>query len=106
MTSRFKTVLLLGLLTGLILLIEQMVGGKEGLFIAIALVLAMNVGSYWFSDRIVLSMYNAQGVAPHDAPVHLFIVNPFSASRFDSLFNTHPSLKERIGRLEGVARLL
>ena len=105
MTSQFKTLLLLGLLTGLTLLMGQMVGGKEGLVIAIVLASAMNVGSYWFSDRIVLSMYNAQEVAPHDALAHLFIVNPFSASKFASLFSTHPPLEERIGRLEVVARL-
>ena len=79
MTSQFKTVLLLGLLTGLMLLMGQMMGGKTGLVIAIVLALAMNVGSYWFSDRIVLSMYNAKEVSPHDAPALHGMVEELSA---------------------------
>ncbi len=79
MTSQFKTVLLLGLLTGLMLLMGQMLGGKTGLIIAIVLALVMNVGSYWFSDRIVLSMYNARAVSPHDAPALHGMVEELSA---------------------------
>jgi len=68
MTSQIKTALLLGLLTALILLIGRAMGGAAGLAIAFVLALVMNVGSYWFSDRIVLSMYRAKELAPHDAP--------------------------------------
>ncbi len=65
MTSQLKTGLLLGLLTAIILFLGQAMGG---LYIAFILALFMNVGSYWFSDRIVLAMYRAREVAPHDAP--------------------------------------
>ncbi len=68
MTSQIKTVLLLGLMTALIIFIGGAFGGRVGLFIALFLALAMNVGSYWFSDKIVLSMYRAREVGPEDAP--------------------------------------
>ena len=68
MTSQLKTAMLLGLLTVLFCLVGQAMGGRSGLFIAFALALAMNLGSYWFSDKIVLSMYNARELAPADAP--------------------------------------
>ena len=68
MTSQIKTVLLLGLLSALILLIGGALGGRGGLMTALVFAVAMNVGSYWFSDRIVLSLYRAREVAPQDAP--------------------------------------
>jgi len=68
MTSQLKTALLLGLLTVLFCLVGQAMGGRTGLFVAFALALAMNLGSYWFSDKIVLSMYQARELAPADAP--------------------------------------
>jgi heat shock protein HtpX len=68
MTSQIKTVLLLGLLTVLILAVGQALGGRGGLVIAFVFAMLMNVGSYWFSDKIVLSMYGAQELAPDDAP--------------------------------------
>ena len=68
MTSQLKTLLLLSLLTGLLLFIGQAAGGKAGLVIALVLALVMNFVSYWYSDKIVLSMYNAQEVSATDAP--------------------------------------
>jgi len=68
MSSQIKTALLLGLLTVLILIIGQAMGGRTGLVIAFALALVMNFGSYWFSDKIVLSMYHATELSPADAP--------------------------------------
>ena len=55
MTNSIKTVLLLGLLTGLILGIGQLLGGPQGMMIAFVFSLLLNVGSYWFSDKIVLA---------------------------------------------------
>ncbi|MDL2209835.1 zinc metalloprotease HtpX [Desulfovibrio sp. OttesenSCG-928-O18] len=69
MTSQFKTFLLLALLSGLILFLGQAFGGSSGLFIAAVLALVMNVGSYWFSDKIVLAAYKAREVSPADAPM-------------------------------------
>ena len=69
MTSQIKTVFLLALLTGLIVVMGGLLGGKTGIIIAFALALMMNVGSYWYSDKIVLSMYNARELAYDDAPM-------------------------------------
>jgi len=68
MTSQIKTGLLLGLLTALLVLLGSAMGGKTGLVIAFMFAVLMNVGSYWFSDKIVLRMYNAQELAEEDAP--------------------------------------
>ena len=78
MTSKIKTVLLLGLLTGLILFLGGALGGRAGLFIALILALVMNVGSYWFSDKIVLKMYGAREVSPQDAPALHRVVEELS----------------------------
>lgn len=64
MGNAFKTTLLLGLLSGVLMAIGQMLGGGGGLVIAFGFAVVMNFGSYWFSDKIVLRMYNAQAVGP------------------------------------------
>jgi heat shock protein HtpX len=58
-----KTVLLLGLLSGLLLAGGQAVAGKQGLYIGLALAIGMNFFSYFFSDKLALSMYSAQPVS-------------------------------------------
>ncbi|GFM34369.1 zinc metalloprotease HtpX [Desulfovibrio subterraneus] len=68
MTSNLKTVMLLALLSGIIIFLGGAMGGKTGLVFAFGLALIMNVGSYWYSDKIVLRMYNAQEVDATDAP--------------------------------------
>lgn len=68
MTSQIKTVILLALLSGLILFMGQAIGGQGGLIIALIIALALNVGSYWFSDKIVLNMYRAHEITPKQAP--------------------------------------
>ncbi len=68
MTNQLKTGILLGLLTALILIFGRLLGGQTGLAFAFVLAIIMNVGSYWFSDRIVLSMYRAKEVSPQEAP--------------------------------------
>ena len=68
MTNSLKTALLLGLLTGIILAIGQLFGGSQGLMIAFVFSLLMNFGSYWFSDKIVLAMYQAREVGADEAP--------------------------------------
>jgi heat shock protein HtpX len=64
MGSGFKTVLLLGGLTGLLMFIGGAVGGQTGLVFAFFMAAAMNMASYWFSDKIVLRMYSAKPVGP------------------------------------------
>ena len=62
MANGVKTVLLLGALSGLLLVIGELAGGSQGLVIAFAFAVVMNIGSYWFSDKIVLRMYHAKEV--------------------------------------------
>jgi heat shock protein HtpX len=63
-----KTALLLGLLSGLLLFGGQMIAGRSGVEIALVLAVVMNFGSYFFSDKVVLSMYSAQPVTPEENP--------------------------------------
>ncbi|HYK64080.1 MAG TPA: protease HtpX, partial [Patescibacteria group bacterium] len=70
-----KTTLLLGALTGLILLAGQILGGRGGLEIAFVIAIAMNFFSYWFSDKMVLRAYGAQPLDPSNAPELYSIVN-------------------------------
>lgn len=64
MANGLKTALLLGLLSGALLYVGQLLGGSGGLMLAFAFAIMMNAGSYWFSDKIVLRMYRAQEVGP------------------------------------------
>ncbi len=68
MGNLFKTAVLLAALTSLVVLIGQAIGGQQGMLIAFILAVAMNFGSYWFSDRIVLAMYRAQPIEEAQAP--------------------------------------
>jgi heat shock protein HtpX len=67
-TNYLKTALLLGALTGLIVVCGAWIGGKSGMVIALVLAAAMNFGSYWFSDKLVLARYRAQPVSEAEAP--------------------------------------
>jgi heat shock protein HtpX len=64
MANGVKTALLLGALSGLLLLIGEVLAGPQGLMIGLVVAAVMNLGSYWFSDKIVLRMYRAQEVGP------------------------------------------
>ena len=66
--NTIRTTLLLGALTGLLMLIGGYFGGKSGVVIAFLLAMVMNFGSYWFSDKIVLRMYKAQEISESQAP--------------------------------------
>ena len=68
MSNSFKTALLLGLLTGIILGVGRLFGGSQGLVIAFVFAVLVNFGSYWFSDKIVLAMYQAREVGLDEAP--------------------------------------
>ncbi len=62
-----KTGLLLGALTGLLMLIGGYFGGQNGVVIAFIFAMVMNFGSYWFSDKLILRMYKAQEVSESQA---------------------------------------
>ncbi len=66
--NTLKTVFLMSVMMGLFLLVGGILGGQTGLIIAFVFALAMNFGSYWYSDKIVLKMYRAQEVTPESAP--------------------------------------
>ena len=68
MSNTLKTTLLLGLLTGLIMVIGQFFGGSQGMMIAFLFAGVMNFAAYWFSDKMVLRMYSAQPVDEAQAP--------------------------------------
>src|SRR5436190_15900921 len=64
MNNGLKTALLLGLLSGVLLALGELLGGANGLVLAFGFAVVMNFISYWFSDKIVLRMYRAQEVGP------------------------------------------
>jgi heat shock protein HtpX len=79
MANLIKTGFLLVVLTCLLVLIGGAIGGRQGMAIAFVLALVMNFGSYWFSDKIVLSMYGAQPVDEAQAPDLYRIVRELAA---------------------------
>jgi len=81
MSNTLKTTFLLALMTALLMWIGQALGGSQGLVLALVMAAAMNIGSWWFSDRIVLRMYGARELSQSDAPelysiVHADLNNP------------------------------
>ena len=79
MGSQTRTTLLLAALTVLIMWVGKMIGGEQGLVVAFILALVMNIGSYWFSDKIVLAMYRAQPIEEHEDPQLYQIVRELAA---------------------------
>jgi len=63
-----KTFILMVMMMGLLMFVGSLLGGEQGLIIAFIFSLALNFGSYWFSDKIVLKMYKAQEVTENDFP--------------------------------------
>jgi len=68
MWNNLKTTILLAGMTGLLLAIGQLWGGERGLIFALVLAAVMNLGSYFFSDKIALSMSGAKPIARADNP--------------------------------------
>ena len=64
MSNAMKTALLLGAMSALLLFLGEALGGAQGLMIGFVFAAGTNVVSYWFSDKIVLSMYGAKEVGP------------------------------------------
>jgi len=64
MGNSIKTALLLGLMSGVLLVLGDYLGGSGGLMMAFVFAVIMNFASYWFSDKIVLAMYKATPVGP------------------------------------------
>jgi len=75
MPSGLKTALLLGALSGFLLVIGRVLGGETGMLLALIMAAVMNIGSYWFSDKIVLAMYRAREMSEAEAPLLYRIVH-------------------------------
>ena len=74
MSNIFKTGLLLAVLTAMLVLIGGAIGGQQGMLVAFMVALAMNVFSYWFSDKMVLAMYGARPIEESEAPALYAVV--------------------------------
>ncbi len=68
MGNNIKTLFLLVALTALMIFMGNLIGGQQGMIVAFIMAMGMNFFSYWFSDKMVLRMYNAQEVEPAQAP--------------------------------------
>ncbi len=77
--NRLKTLMLLAAMTALLLWIGQALGGQQGLVFALVFATILNFGSYWFSDKIVLRMYNAQPADENNAPELYSVVRNLAA---------------------------
>lgn len=72
--NNIKTVLLLGAMTGLFLFIGGYAGGESGMLIAFIFAAVMNIGAYWFSDKMVLRAYKARNLSESEAPeIHAMV---------------------------------
>jgi heat shock protein HtpX len=81
-----KTALLLGLLSGVLLLGGEILGGRNGLVMALGIAVAMNFFSYFFSEKMALSMYGARPVTPNE-----------NREVFDRVYPLVQSLTQRMG---------
>ncbi|MBL0091837.1 MAG: zinc metalloprotease HtpX [Piscinibacter sp.] len=68
MFNMMKTAILMAAITALFMAIGSLMGGQTGMMLALAVAVAMNFFSYWFSDKMVLKMYNAREVDATSAP--------------------------------------
>ena len=79
MFNWFKTAILLAGITALFGVVGGLMGGQTGMILALGVGLVMNVWAYWFSDKMVLKMYNAQAVDEHTAPEFYNMVKELAA---------------------------
>jgi len=68
MFNMMKTAILMAAITALFMAIGGMMGGQTGMLLALVVAIGMNFFSYWFSDKMVLKMYNAREVDANTAP--------------------------------------
>src|SRR5260370_42659052 len=82
-----KTVARLGLMSAILIVGGQALGGRGGMYVGLFFAVAMNFGSYFFSEKIALASYNAQPVTPAQNPDVYYRVQPIV-----------PNLCQRMGR--------
>lgn len=75
-----KTAMLIALMTAMFMSVGYLLGGGSGMMIALVVAIAMNLFSYWNSDKMVLRMYNAQEVDEHSAPDYYRMVSGLAAN--------------------------
>ncbi len=78
MNNTIRTTLLLGALTGLLLAFGSVFGGRSGMVFAFGFAVIMNMGAYWYSDKIVLKLYKAQPVTEAQDPSLIRMVRELS----------------------------
>ncbi|HSI50088.1 MAG TPA: zinc metalloprotease HtpX [Ideonella sp.] len=79
MFNLMKTAVLMAAITALFMTIGRLLGGQQGMVLALVVALGMNFFSYWFSDKMVLRMYNAQEVDETTAPQFYRLVRELAA---------------------------
>jgi heat shock protein HtpX len=77
--NTLKTIVFMGLLTALIVFVGGIFGGKTGMIFAFGFACVLNIGSYWFSDKIALAAHQAQPIEREQAPVLYEIVEKLAA---------------------------
>ena len=76
--NSMKTVFLMTVMMVLFIIVGDLIGGQSGMMIAFVFSLVLNFGSYWFSDKVVLSMYKAREVSQNEFPQLYDIVEKLS----------------------------
>ena len=79
MSNWFKTTILFAAITALFMMIGALIGGRDGMMMALLLGGGMNFFAYWFSDKMVLNMYNAQPVDETSSPYLYNMVRDLAA---------------------------
>ena len=82
-TNTIKTALLLGLLSALLVIGGGALGGQNGLYIGLGIAALMNFGSYFFSDKIALSMYGAR---PMKRAIQRLVQDPLALKLINAEF--------------------
>ena len=68
MFNMLKTAVLMAAVTALFMVVGSFIGGQQGMVVALVIAIGLNFFSYWFSDKLVLKMYNAKEVDATSAP--------------------------------------
>ena len=97
MFNLMKTAILMAAITALFMAIGSLMGGQTGMMLALAVAVAMNFFSYWFSDKMVLKMYNAREVDATSAPQFYRMVQDLAQRAGASAEDLKQSLRQ-IGR--------
>jgi len=78
--NTLKTLLFLTILTVLLIIVGGLLGGRNGMLVALIFAAIMNFGSYWFSDKIVIKMFRGRKIEEQDNPRLFSIIRRVSQS--------------------------